>query len=260
MPGLKWFQMYVYKDRGIVADFIDRARASGYKALCLTVDANIGGNREQDIRNGLTIPPRLSARTWLDFALHPRWCAGILSHGPVRPVNVRMAGTNPAEQSMSIVQYAHSQLKPDLNWDDARWMARQWRGPFIIKGVLHPDDARKAVDMGAAAIVVSNHGGRQLDHAPASLDMLRSIVEAVDDRCEVYLDGGVRRGTDVLKAVALGARACLVGRPYLYGLAAAGRKGVARAIELFSEEIVRDMKLLGCGSIGELDDRFIRRL
>jgi len=256
--GPKWFQIYVWRDRAILKDFIARSREAGYRALCLTVDVPVPGNRERDLRNGLTVPPRLVLGTLLDTIRRPRWLWHYLRSPPIAFRNVTgYAGA--ATDMVSVMEYISRQFDPLVTWDEAAWMIEQWKGPFAIKGILSVEDAQRAVAAGATGIIVSNHGGRQLDHVPAPIEVLPEIVDAVGSRAEVILDGGVRRGTDVIKALALGARACMIGRPYLFGLAAGGEAGVKRALELLRSEIARDLQLLGCNSIAQLDRSYVRR-
>jgi len=258
IPGPKWFQLYMYRDKGLVKELIDRAQASGYQALCLTVDASIGGNREQDLRNGFSIPPRPTLKTILETARHLSWCWDYLTKPRITTANVsgdRIAGS---KKKTTLLEYVADQLTPAITWRDVEWLRQQFDGPLLIKGVLSPDDAAKAVQHGAEGIVLSNHGGRQLDHCPASIEMLPAIKEQVGSQLEVIIDGGIRRGTDVIKALALGAAACMVGRPYIFGLSAGGTAGVTKALELLRAEIIRDMQLLGCPSLAELNQDFIR--
>ena len=255
--GPKWFQIYVWRDRNLLRDFIQRCKAANYKALCLTVDLATAGNRERDIRNGFTIPPKITPGSVLDVMQRPAWLWHFLTSSRMSLANVKEyfdSGTD----FYSLLDLVRSQFDASVTWEDAEWMIKEWGGPFAIKGIITADDAKRAVDIGASAVIISNHGGRQLDHAPATIDALPEIVEAVEGRLEVILDGGIRRGTDVLKALALGARACMIGRAYLYGLSAGGEAGVDHAMMLLSAEIERGMKLLGCRSIKELDSSFIR--
>ena len=258
--GAKWFQIYVWRDRSLVEEFIERARASGYYALCLTVDVASTGKRERDLRSGFSIPPRPTLRTMFDAARRFRWIWNYLTKPRITLANVVGRAPSGAEDVMTLAEYINSQFAQDVTWDDAAWMIDRWQGPFAIKGILSPEDARQAVEIGADAIVVSNHGGRQLDHSPAPIDVLPEILDATGGRAEVILDGGVRRGTDVLKALALGARACMIGRPYLYGLGAGGEPGVARALKLLRDEVELDLRLLGCPSVSELNAGYVKAL
>ena len=257
--GPKMFQIYVLRDPGLNAEFIQRCKDARFNALCLTVDVPAGGNRERDLRTGMTFPPRFGLRSSLSFAAHPAWTLGQW-FGPafdIPNVSHRIRGQKSGLGDR--LDYIFSQFDPTVTWKDAQGMIAQWGGPFAIKGILTADDARRAADIGATAVVVSNHGGRQLDTVPATIDCLAPIVEAVGDRVEVILDGGIRRGTDVVKAMAMGARACMIGRPYLYGLASAGEAGVMKALEIFRTEIARDLALIGCTRPGELNRDFVRR-
>jgi L-lactate dehydrogenase (cytochrome) len=238
--GPKWFQVYVWKDRGLVAETLERARAAGFNAVILTVDVPVVGNRERDHVNGFTIPPKVNWRTarqalarpgylW-DLATTPRIGAANFTH-------LRIDG--------GLMAFIDAQFDRSVTWDDARWLRERWGGKFAIKGLSTPDDARRAIGIGADAVWVSNHGGRQLGAAPASIDTLPAIAEAVAGAAEIVLDGGVRRGTDVVKALALGANAVALGRAYLWGLAAGGEAGVAKALALMEEEIRRAMALVG---------------
>ena len=258
--GPKWYQIYVFRDRTLVSEFIERCKAADFHAMCLTVDLEIPGNRERDLRTGMTIPPKFSIATWFDFALHPLWSLSYVSNPPFSLANVehRVAGGND-EDVTTLVEYVGSQFDRTVTWDDAAKMAEEWGGPFVVKGVLTVHDALRAADIGAHAIMVSTHGGRQLDHTPAPIDIVAEIRDAVGDRLEIIVDGGVRRGTDVLKAIALGANAVSVGRAYLFGLGAGGEAGVDRALGLLKQEILRDMALLGCRTIDEIGPEYVRR-
>jgi L-lactate dehydrogenase (cytochrome) len=258
--GPKWFQIYVFKDRSLVTEFIERCKAADYHAMCLTIDLPLTGNRERDLRTGMTIPPKFSLAGWFNFALHPLWSLSYLSSPPFSLANVehRVSGGSD-EDVTTLVDYISGQFDRSVTWDDAAEMVQEWGGPFVVKGVLSVHDALRAVDIGAKAIMVSTHGGRQLDHTPAPIDLIPEIVAAVGDRAEVIVDGGIRRGTDVIKALALGARAVSLGRGYLFGLGAGGEAGVDRALAILKEEIVRDMALLGCNTIEEITSEYVRR-
>ncbi len=257
--GPKWFQIYVWKDRAIVRDFIERCKLSGFSALCLTVDVPVTGNRERDVRNGLAMPLKPTLPMVLDMLRKPAW----LYHAVRNPTPTLANLLNRVEgntSSADLARYTEEQLDKSVSWDDAAQMKEQWGGPLAIKGVLRAEDASRAAEMGFDAIIVSNHGGRQLDHAPAPIDVLPEIVAAVDGRAQVILDGGIRRGTDVLKALSLGATACMAGRPYLYGLGAGGRAGVERAMEILKAEIRRDLMLLGCAKVSNLGPQYLRQV
>lgn len=257
--GPKWFQIYVWKDRGVVKEFIERARASGYKALVLTVDVQTSGQRERDLRNGFTLPPKFTLSSLFDMALHPWWWWTTLTKPTITLANVAGKAGVGVNNATAMGQYAASQLDPTVSFDDLAWMIEQWNGPFLVKGVTNALDARRCADIGASGIIVSNHGGRQLDASIAAIDALPGVVEAVDGKAEVLLDGGVRRGTDIAKALSLGARACMMGRPFLYGLAAGGKPGAARAIEILASELKRSMMLLGCDDVAKLDASYLSR-
>jgi L-lactate dehydrogenase (cytochrome) len=251
--GAKWFQLYVWKDRALVREMLARARRAGFAAMILTVDLAVLGNRERDPRNGFAMPPRYGPRQIWDALKRPAWTWDYLTGKPIRYAN--LSATMPAT---SLAEFADSQMHAGFSWRDAEWLLAEWNGPAVIKGIVRADDARCAADLGFRAIMVSNHGGRQLDHSPTPIDALAGIVQAVSGRAEVILDGGVRRGTDVLKALARGAQAVSFARPYLYGLAAAGEAGVTRALTLLAEEVRRDMQLLGVHAVGDIDRSFIR--
>ena len=249
--GRRWFQVYLWRDRVASRDFIDRALAAGYEALVLTVDAPVAGSRLRDVHNGLTIPPALTARTVADAALHPAWWFNLLSTEPLEFASLRSWGGTVAELADRI-------FDPAASLADVRALRDAWPGRLVIKGVQSADDARAVVEAGADAVVLSNHGGRQLDRAPTPLEQLPAVVAAVGDRAEVYLDGGILNGADVVAAIALGARSCLVGRAYLYGLMAGGERGVQRAADLLAQEVRRTLQLLGVTSLAELTPDRVR--
>ncbi len=260
IDGPHWFQIYVYKDRTLVKDFIERCKLANYQALCLTVDASTPGNREHDMRNGLTVPPRPSLATIVDAVKHPYWCWHMLTSPTITTANIKGDSRLDAADTKALLRYMHEQLDISVSWDDVAWMMEQWQGPFLIKGILSVEDALRAAELGVHGIVISNHGGRQLDHAPATLDVLPEIVAAVADRCDIIIDSGFRRGTDIIKALALGAKACMIGRPYLFGLAAGGEAGVKKALQILDEEFQRNMRLLGRTSVSQLDQTCLRSL
>lgn len=253
----KLFQIYVWRDRVILKDFIQRCRDSGYHGLILTVDVQAAGNRERDLYNGLSIPPKPTWNSLLEVARHPGWLFRYLTAPPIPMANVtKYVGTQ--QRGSSLMEYINGQFDRTVTWNDAEWMVREWNGPFVLKGVLSAEDARRAVDIGMSAVMISNHGGRQLDHVPAPIDMLPEIVDVIGGKADIILDGGIRRGTDVLKALALGANACSIGRPYLYGLAAGGYQGVFRVLDLLRGELLRDMQLLGCSRVADIGAEHIR--
>jgi L-lactate dehydrogenase (cytochrome) len=247
----KWFQLYLWNDRDAGIDLVRRARAAGFTALVLTVDTPVAGARLRDVHNGFTIPPTLSVRTLADIALHPGWWFNLLTTEPLRFAAF-------AETQGTVADLINRVFDPTITVADLRWMREAWNGPIVIKGVQTIDDARAVVDAGADAIVISNHGGRQLDRAPTPLEQLPGIVAAVGDRTEVFIDGGILGGADVVAAVAMGARACLVGRAYLYGLMAGGERGVMRAGELLRKEVIRTMQLLGEPRVSDLTPDRVR--
>lgn len=255
----KMLQLYVWRDRGILKEFMQRAKASNYTALCLTVDFPTAGQRERDLRNGFTVPPEIRLSNILDTLFRPGWLWHFLTSPHMSLENVRSHATA-AENLFSVIEYTTSQFDPSLTWRDLEWMIREWNGPFAVKGILSADDARRAVETGVTAVIVSNHGGRQLDHAPTPVSVLPEIVDAASDQVDIILDGGIRRGTDVIKALSLGARAVMIGRAYLFGLGAGGEAGVDRALQLLTEEIKRSLMLIGCPSVQELDERYVKKL
>ncbi|NIA27353.1 MAG: alpha-hydroxy-acid oxidizing protein [Desulfobulbaceae bacterium] len=248
----KFFQIYIHHDEALTSDLIARCKASNFGALALTVDTIVAGNRERDYLTGMTTPPKLTPRSLLSFAMHLRWAFNYLLRDSFDMPNIAGFVDAGRNAQMSMVDYLNTQMKRSISWDDAAAMVEVWGGPFAVKGVMSVDDARRCVDIGASAIMISNHGGRQLDGSRAPFDQLQDILDAVGGDIEVIVDGGIRRGTHVLKAMAMGATACSGGRMYLYALAGAGYPGVDRAIGLLRDEIERDMKLMGCKSLRDL--------
>jgi isopentenyl diphosphate isomerase/L-lactate dehydrogenase-like FMN-dependent dehydrogenase len=247
-PGPKWMQVFLYKDRGLTAEFAARAAAAGYKALILTVDNQVVAGRDRDARNGMTFPLRWGPRSVLDFLSRPGWLMRMAQTPQPTFVNY-----GKRTSIMAFGALMNEQLDPDVGWSDIDHLRRQWRGPLLIKGLLHPDDAREAIGRGADGIIVSNHGGRQLDCVVATSRALPGVVEAASGRAPVLIDGGFRRGVDIVKALALGARAVLIGRPHLWGVACAGEDGVFWVLELFRREIDRALALGGWDGIDKLD-------
>ena len=257
VAGPKMFQLYLFKDRSATRDLIERCKRSGYEALCLTVDTPVVGKRERDLRTGWGVPIKLSMRSVASFARHPLWLALQASKGRISmPTVAALSGTR---SLIAQTRYVGKQLDPAVTWKDVREIIELWRGPFAIKGIMSVDDAHRALDVGASAIIVSNHGGRQLDGAAAPIDVLPEISRAVGRELEVILDGGIRRGAQVLKALALGAKACSIGRPYLYGLSAGGQAGVTRGLDILKSELVRAMQLCGCTDVRDIDPQLVRR-
>ncbi|RUM99515.1 alpha-hydroxy-acid oxidizing protein [Pseudaminobacter arsenicus] len=240
--GPFWFQIYVMRDQGFTRSLIERAKAAGCPALVLTVDLPLQAQRHRDIRNGLVVPPRLTPRNLMEMALKYRWSIGVAKAGRFSFGNFRDVKTS---GMTTFAQWVADSFDPSFTWDDVGWIREMWQGKLIVKGVLNVNDARMALKVGADAVVVSNHGGRQLDGAPSSISVLPAIADALDGT-ELILDGGIRNGQDVLKALALGARACLIGRAQLYGLAAAGEVGVSKVIDLIRKELDTSMALTGC--------------
>lgn len=256
----KMFQIYILKDRGLTLEFVERCKAAGYDSLCLTVDMAMAGNRERDLRSGMVMPPRFGVRSLWSFATHPIWAMNLALHPEFKLANVVHRVDALGSGSMGLIDYVNSQFDRTVTWRDVEWLRSQWDGPLVIKGILSPADADRARKAGASALMISNHGGRQLDSSPAPIDMVRPVRDRVGDSLELIVDGGIRRGTDVVKALALGADACSIGKSYLYGLAAGGQQGVEHALALLATEITRTMTLLGCASVAELGDRHIIKL
>ncbi|MBB3287782.1 MULTISPECIES: alpha-hydroxy acid oxidase [Rhizobium] len=247
-----WFQLYVMKDRDFVLNLIHRAKAAKCAALVLTADLQILGQRHNDIRNGLSAPPKMTAKNLWQMAMRPGWCMGMLKTKRHSFGNI-IGHAKDISDMTTLSHWTHSQFDPKLSWSDVAWIKEQWGGPLIIKGILDVEDAKAAVDTGADAIIVSNHGGRQLDGAHSSISMLPRIVDAVGDKIEVHMDGGIRSGQDVLKAVALGAKGTYIGRPFLYGLGAMGKEGVTLALEIIRKELDISMALCGKQDIKAVD-------
>jgi L-lactate dehydrogenase (cytochrome) len=247
----KWFQLYVWQDRDETAALVERAQAAGYHALLVTVDVPVAGSRLRDVRNGLLFPPELTARTLAGIVRHPSWWLNVLTTEPLRFAMIE-------DDLRTVARVADRLFSPALGPDVIAWLRELWSGPFVIKGILSAEDARRAVDLGADGVIVSSHGSRQLDLSPTPLEALPAVVDAVGDQAEVLLDSGITNGSDVVAAVAMGARACLVARTYCYGLMAGGERGVARAAEILRTEIVRTMALLGACSVSDLTPERVR--
>ncbi|MBL8559788.1 MAG: alpha-hydroxy-acid oxidizing protein [Hyphomonadaceae bacterium] len=255
-PGPKWFQVYVWKDRGLVREGLARAKAAGFSALALTVDVPVAGNRERDPKNRFTIPPKISMTTALDVLSRPTWAYRLATSPRIRPANFDGVG---GDHPGGIMGFIDSQFDRTVTWKDAAWLIEEWNGPVAIKGVMSASDARECLAIGAAGVWVSNHGGRQLDRVSATIDALPEVVDAVGGRASVVFDGGVRRGTDVLTALALGADGVAIGRAYLYGLGAGGEAGVTKALQILETELRRDMALLGVTRIAEITRGMVSR-
>ncbi|HSQ81304.1 MAG TPA: alpha-hydroxy acid oxidase [Casimicrobiaceae bacterium] len=247
-----WFQLYVMRDRPFAERLIERARAARCSALMLTLDLQILGQRHKDLKNGLTAPPRLTLPNLINLATKPRWCMGMLGTRRRQFGNV-VGHVEGVENMASLASWTNSQFDPALNWGDVEWIKKRWGGKLILKGIQDPEDARLAADSGADALVVSNHGGRQLDGAASSIEALPAIVDAVGSRIEVWMDGGIRSGQDVLKALALGAKGTLIGRSFIYGLAAMGEAGVTKALEIIRNELDLTMAFCGRTKVADID-------
>ncbi len=256
--GPKVFQIYIFKDRGLTAEFVARCRDAGFHGLALTVDTPVAGNRERDRVSGLSLPPTLTLPSLLSFALHPGWSIPALTGSRFDLANVSHKVDALASGPMSLFDYIGGQFDRSVGWRDVEWLAREWNGPLAIKGVMTPEDARRSIASGATGVMISNHGGRQLDGAPAPIDQIMAVRDAIGDAPDVICDGGIRRGSDVVKALALGATACSIGRPYLYGLAAGGERGVDRLLTLLKDEFVRTLTLAGINDIADVSRRHVR--
>ena len=255
--GPKWFQVYVWRDRKMVEGMLERAAGAGYEAIVVTVDTAVLGRRERDIRRGFTLPPALGLDTIIDGLRRPRWTWDLVRSEPIVFANVVGSGVADGNDPVTLSDYMNAEFDPGLSWADLEWIRAAWPGPVIIKGIQCAADAVIAADLGLEAIAVSNHGGRQLDGSPAPVDLLPSVSEAVGDRMEIICDGGIRRGSDIVKALALGADACMIGRAYLYGLAAAGERGVDHALSLLRDGVVNTMALIGATSLRDLKPELV---
>ncbi len=251
--GPKLFQLYVHKDQSITDDLIDRCRRANFDGLCLTVDTLVAGNRERDHRTGFTTPPKLTLESLLSFAMRPEWVFNYLTNKKFELANIKHKTDKGTNIAKSVIDYINEQYDPKMNWKDAEYCIKRWNGPFALKGVMSVEDAKKAIDIGCTAIMISNHGGRQLDGSRSPFDQVKAISDAVGDKLEIILDGGIRRGTHVLKALAAGATACSFGKAFLFSLGAGGQRGVERLLDNMQKEIRRNMILMGCKKIEDLD-------
>jgi len=251
--GPKLFQLYIHKDQALTDNLIDRCKSAGFKALCLTVDTVVAGNRERDHRWGFTTPPKLNMKSILGFMKKPGWTLNYLMGKKFELANVSHFTKKGSSIAKGVMEYINEQYDPAMSWKDAEYVIKKWGGPFALKGVMSVEDARRAVSIGASAIMLSNHGGRQLDGSRSPFDQLPAIAEAVGGKIEIILDGGIRRGTHVLKALSLGATACSFGKGFLFALGAGGQNGVEQILARMKEELRRDMILLGCKSVKELN-------
>ena len=251
--GPKLFQLYIHKDKSFTDDLIDRCKRANFDGLCLTVDTLVAGNRERDHRTGFTTPPKFTLESIMNFAMRPGWLFRYFTNKKFELANIKHKTDKGTSITKSVIDYVNEQYDPNMNWDDAEYCIKKWDGPFALKGVMSVEDAKRAVDIGCTAIIISNHGGRQLDGSRTPFDQLKAISDAVGDKLEIILDGGVRRGTHVLKALAAGATACSFGKAFLFSLGAGGQQGVERLLQNMHDEIRRNMILMGCKSVKELD-------
>jgi L-lactate dehydrogenase (cytochrome) len=258
--GRLWFQVYAWRDRGLVEEMIQRAATADYEALVLTVDTAVFGRRERDVRRGFSLPPVIGPSTVLDGILHPAWTWSFLRSEPIRFANVVGRSVGDGSSPVTLADYINSQFDPALSWDDIDWLRSVWDGKIVVKGIQCVADAVIAADRGVDAIALSNHGGRQLDGSPATFSLVAPVADAVGGRTEIICDGGVRRGSDIVKAVAAGATACMAGRGYLYALGAGGEQGVDKLLGWWREDVRRTMSLIGAASVRELDRSFLGQL
>ena len=259
-PGARnWFQVYVWRDRALVQNLLERAKAAGFEAIVITVDTAVLGRRERDVRRGFTLPPKVGLKTLLDGARHPAWTLNLLRSEPISFANLTGSSAGVGSSPVRLADYINSQFDPSLSWRDIEWFRANWSGPIILKGIQSVADARLAAEIGVDAIAISNHGGRQLDGAPTPIELVQPIAQALGGRVPLICDGGIRRGSDIAKAVALGAHAVMIGRAYLYGLGAAGEAGVDHVLDLFATGLARTMSLIGCTSIAELTPEMVTK-
>ena len=257
--GELWFQVYVWRDRGLVEQMLDRAKSAGYRAIVITVDTAVLGRRERDVRRGFTLPPKVGLGTLFDGIVHPSWTTAFVRSEPITFANVTGKSVGDGTDPISLSDYINSQFDPSLSWRDIEWFRERWEGPIVLKGIQSVADAKQAADAGVDAIALSNHGGRQLDGAPPPLDLVGPVADVVGDQVEIICDGGVRRGSDIVKAVAMGATAVMAGRAYLYGLGCAGEAGVDRVLSDFRSGMERTMALCGRASVPEIDRNLVSR-
>jgi L-lactate dehydrogenase (cytochrome) len=258
--GPKWFQVYVWRDRGLVRDMLSRAQANGYEAIMLTVDTAVLGRRERDVRRGFTLPPKLGPGTIIDGILHPAWTWDFVRNDPITFANISGANGGDTGTAVTLSYFISEQFDPALSWDDIEWFRANWNGPIILKGVQSVADSLNAQSAGIDALALSNHGGRQLDAAPSPLSLVAPVAHATNGTMPIICDGGIRRGSDIVKAIALGATACTMGRSYLYGLGAAGEVGVEKALTLLTDDMQRTMALCGVRNIAEITPELVSRI
>ena len=252
--GPKLFQLYIHKDKSITDDLVDRCKEAKFDALCLTVDTIVAGNRERDRRSGFTTPPKLTLKSLISFASKPKWVFDYLTNEKFELSNVKNKTDKGTSITKSVIEYINEQYDPSMNWKDAEYVIKKWNGPFALKGIMSVEDAKRAIDIGCTAIIVSNHGGRQLDGSISPFDQIKAISDAVCNKVEIILDGGIRRGTHILKALAAGAKACSFGKFFLFSLAAGGQQGVEQLLKNMHDEINRNMLLMGCKNIKDLNE------
>jgi L-lactate dehydrogenase (cytochrome) len=257
--GDKWFQVYTWRDRGLVKELLDRSKTAGYTAVWLTVDTAVLGRRERDVRRGMTLPPKIGPSTIVDGAIHPGWTWDFLRNDPITFANVVGLSDEDGSTAVTLAEHMARQFDPALSWSDVDWLRTVWDGPIVLKGVQTVADAEQAVTLGVEGIGLSNHGGRQLDDAPAPIELVEPVRDAIGDAAAIICDGGVRRGSDIVKAVALGADAVSMGRPYLYALGAAGERGVDQLLGFLRDGMERTMALTGVRTIGEIDRTLVRQ-
>ena len=247
-----WFQVYVWKDRGLLKELLDRAKAAQFEAIMITVDTAVLGRRERDVRKGFTLPPKVGVDTIFDGIKHPAWTWGLLRNDPIRFANVVGSGTEDGSTAITLADHVNAQFDQSLSWKDIEWFRDAWDGPIVLKGIQTVEDAKIAATQEIDAIALSNHGGRQLDDAPTPLELIEPVIQSVNGEIEVYCDGGIRRGSDIVKAMALGATACMAGRPTFYGLGAAGQRGVGWVLDFLQDGMARTMALLGVRDVHDL--------
>ncbi len=252
--GPKLFQLYIHKDKGITDDLIERCQRSNFDGMCITVDTLVAGNRERDHRTGFTTPPKFTIDSLLSFMMRPSWVFNYLTHKKFELANLKNHTEKGTSIAKSVMEYINEQYDPAMNWEDAEYCIKKWNKPMALKGVMSVEDAKRAIDIGCTAIMISNHGGRQLDGSRSPFDQVKAISDVVGDKLEIILDGGVRRGTHVLKALAAGAKACSFGKAFLFSLGAGGQDGVERLLHNMQAEIRRNMILMGCKSVTDLDN------
>jgi L-lactate dehydrogenase (cytochrome) len=257
--GRKWFQVYAWRDRGLLKEMLQRAAQSNYEAIMITVDTAVLGRRERDIRRGFTLPPKIGLDTIVAGALHPAWTWDFIRSEPIAFANVVGRSVGDGTDPITLSEYINNQFDPALSWDHVEWFRQHWDGPIILKGVQSLEDAHLAANAGVEAIALSNHGGRQLDGSPPPLELVAPIADAVGDRVEILCDGGIRRGSDIVKAVSLGARACMAGRAYLYGLAAGGERGVDHVLDHLRDGVTQTLALAGTARIEDTTPELVRR-